>query len=291
LSYNNLAECNWGIIIGETRMNKKKHHEIETGKNILVGLLFITALLFVCIKAAWPYKETSILFTKYLNEPVVEEDVVVEEEVEEEIEEVVLTADMPMIAFTFDDGPGKYTDELLTLFEENDAKASFFVLGSNVIKYPEVIKRMDELGFEIGNHSYSHAKLTEVTPEYLHAEVEWTNDELNRILGHGTALVRPPYGAINETVRTSVAYPFAFWSVDTLDWELKDAAAIAEYILNTVQDGDVVLLHDIYGFTLEAMRIVVPKLQEQGYQLVTFSEMMEVHGITMENGEKYFNCK
>ena len=67
--------------------------------------------------------------------------------------------------------------------------------------------------------------------------------------------------------------------------------ALADYILNTAQDGDVVLLHDIYGFTLEAMRIVVPELKARGYQLVTFSEMMEVHGVTMENGQKYFECK
>ena len=272
-------------------MKRKAHHEIGTTKNIFVGLLFIATLLFVCIKAAWPYKDTSVLVTKYLAKPVIEEEIVVEEEVEEEVEEWVLTADMPMIAFTFDDGPGKYTDELMTLFEENDAKASFFVLGSNVVKYPEVIKRMDELGFEIGNHSYHHAKLTELNPDSLDEEVEWTNDELNRILGRGTALFRPPYGAVNEAIRMSVPYPFAFWSVDTLDWQRKDGAAIAEYILNTAQDGDVVLLHDIYGFTLDAMRVVVPELKARGYQLVTFSEMMEVHGVTMENGEKYFNCR
>ena len=267
------------------------HRELDDRNRVVVGLIIIFALLFFCAYGAWTDREDSEFWTTYIQEPEVQEVVVEEEQVEEELEELVLTPDTPMIAFTFDDGPGKYTDQLLTLFEENDGRASFFVLGSNVVKYPEVIKRMDELGFEIGNHSYSHAKLTELTPEYLDAEVEWTNDELNRVLGHGSALVRPPYGAVNEAVRTSVPYPFAFWSVDTLDWQLKDSTAIADYILNTVQDGDVVLLHDIYGFTLEAMQIVVPELKARGYQLVTFSEMMNVHGVTMENGQKYFNCK
>ena len=267
------------------------HRELDDRNRVVVGLIIIFALLFFCAYGAWADREDSVFWTTYIQEPEVQEVVVEEEPVEEEPEELVLTPDTPMIAFTFDDGPGKYTDELLTLFVENDGRASFFVLGNNVVKYPEVIKRMDELGFEIGNHSYYHTKLTEVTPEYLQSEIEWTNGELNQILGHGAALVRPPYGAVNETVRASLAYPFAFWSVDTLDWKLKDSTAISDYILNTVQDGDVVLLHDIYGFTLEAMRIVVPELKARGYQLVTFSEMMEVHGVTRENGQKYFNCK
>ena len=265
------------------------HRELVDGNRVLVGLIIIFALLFFCAYGAWPDRETSVFWTTYIEEPEVEE--VVKEEPVEEPEEVVLTPDTPMIAITFDDGPGKYTDELLTLFAENDARASFFVLGSNVVKYPEVIKRMEDMEFEIGNHTYHHVKLTQYPPEVVSQQIEGTNAELINILGHGASLVRPPYGAVNETVRASLAYPFAFWSVDTLDWQSKDPVAIADYILNTAQDGDVVLLHDIYGFTLEAMRIVVPELKARGYQLVTFSEMMAVHGVTMENGQKYFECK
>ena len=265
------------------------HRELADGNRVLVGLIIIFALLFLCARGAWPDRESSVFWTTYIKEPEVQE--VVKEEPEEEPEEVVLTPDTPMIAITFDDGPGKYTDELLTLFAENDAKASFFVLGSNVVKYPEVIKRMEDMGFEIGNHTYHHVKLTQYPPEVISQQVEGTNGVLIDVLGHGANLVRPPYGEVNETVRTTLSYPFAFWSVDTLDWQLKDPVAIADYILGTAQDGDVVLLHDIYGFTLEAMRIVVPELKARGYQLVTFSEMMEIHGISMENGQKYFNCK
>lgn len=264
------------------------HSDLDI-KNRVVGLIIIFALLFLCAKGAWTDRESSVFWTKYIKEPEVQE-VVVEEPVEEEPEEVVLNPDMPMIAITFDDGPGKYTDELLSILEENDAKASFFVLGSNVEKYPEVIQRMEQLGFEIGNHTYNHVKLTQYPPEVIVQEVGGTNAALTNVLGHGAELVRPPYGAVNETVRASLAHPFAFWSVDTLDWQLKDSTAIANYILGTAKDGDVILLHDIYGFTLEAMRTVIPALKAQGYQLVTFSEMMEVHGITMENGQKYFNC-
>ena len=266
------------------------HRELDDRNRVLVGLIIIFALLFFCAYGAWTDRESSVFWTTYIKEPEVQE-VVKEEPVEEEPEEIVLTPDTPMIALTFDDGPGRYTDTLLSILEENDAKASFFVLGNNVVKYPEAIKRMDEMGCEIGNHTYYHTKLTEVTPEYLQLEIEWTNDALKQVVGHGAALVRPTYGAVNEMVRTYTNYPLAMWSVDTEDWNLKDAAAIANYILATATDGDVVLLHDIHDFTVEAMRIVVPQLKAQGYQLVTFSEMMAVHGVTMGNGQKYFNCK
>lgn len=265
------------------------HRELVDGNRVLVGLIIIFALLFFCAYGAWPDRETSVFWTTYIEEPEVEE--VVKEEPVEEPEEVVLTPDTPMIALTFDDGPGINTDEILSILEENEAKATFFVLGSNAAIYPETIQRMERLGFEIGNHTYHHVNLTKHPPEVMSEQVEGTNAVLMGIIGRGATLVRPPYGEINDTVKASLAYPFAFWSVDTEDWELRDPIAIAEYILATAGDGDVVLLHDIHGFTLEAMRIVIPELKARGYQLVTFSEMMEVHGVTMENGQKYFECK
>lgn len=265
------------------------HRELVNGKSVLVGLIITFALLIFCAYGAWEDRATSVFWTTYIEKPKVQE--VVKEEVAEEPEEVGLTPDTPMIALTFDDGPGLNTDEILTILEANDAKATFFVLGSNAAIYPQMIQRMDRLGFEIGNHTYHHVNLTKYPPEVMSEQIEGTNNVLKGIIGRGATLVRPPYGEINDTVRTSLAYPFAFWSVDTEDWERREPVAIAEYILNTVQDGDVVLLHDIHNFTLEAMRIVIPELKARGYELVTFSEMMNVHGITMENGQKYFECK
>lgn len=265
------------------------HREFDNRNRVLVGLIIISALLFLCVKGAWKDRKDSVYWSKYKNESKVE--AASKEEEVEEPEEVALDPNQPMIALTFDDGPGKYTDELLTLLKENDAKATFMVLGSNVLKYLEAIKRMEELGFEIGNHTYSHIKLTNLTPEALQQEVEGTNDVLKQVIGHGANLVRPPYGAINEMVRTYTAYPLAMWSVDTEDWKLRDAAAIIDYILANAKDGDVILVHDIHGFTVEAMRAVIPELKARGYQLVTFSEMAEVHGVKMENGQKYFNFR
>ena len=262
------------------------NRDLDNKNRVLVGLMMIFALLIFCTFVAWEERDTSEFWVKYVAKPV--EQNVAKVEQDEEPEEVALTADTPMIALTFDDGPGGYTDELINLLEEYDSKATFFVLGSNVVKYPETIKRMDELGHEIGNHSYYHPKLTDLPGDSVYYEIEWTNDAVQQVVGYRTKLVRPTYGAINDTVRANAAYPFAMWSVDTTDWERKDASQIANYILTTVKDGDVVLLHDIHEFTLEAMKIVIPALKAQGYELVTFSEMAEIHGVTMESGEKYF---
>ncbi len=256
----------------------------DTGR-VLVGLIIILALLFLCVSDACKNKAGA----NHKKGSKIEEAAKTESTEEPKQEE--LDPNQPMLALTFDDGPGKYTDTLLSILKENDAKATFMVLGSNVPKYPEAIKRMEELGCEIGNHTYSHTKLTELAPEIVQSEVEGTNDALKQVLGHGAALVRPPYGKVNEMVRTYTAYPLAFWSVDTRDWELKDTAAIIDYVLANAKDGDVVLLHDIHDFTVEAMKTVIPALKAQGYQLVTFSEMAKARGVTLENGQKYFNFR
>ena len=112
--------------------------------------------------------------------------------------------------------------------------------GKDTIK-KEIIKRMEDMEFEIGNHTYHHVKLTQYPPEVVSQQIEGTNAELINILGHGASLVRPPYGAVNETVRASLAYPFAFWSVDTLDWKHKDANKIYDTIMSEVKDGDIIL--------------------------------------------------
>lgn len=195
----------------------------------------------------------------------------------------------PMIALTFDDGPGAYTDQLLSTLEEYNARATFFMLGNNVRKYPDVVKRMEEIGCELGNHTNSHANLTKIKEKEILSEINKTNQAITDILGHGTELVRPPYGAVNDAVKKNVKYPLIFWSVDTTDWERQNAKSIAEYVLKTVQDGDIVLMHDIHEYTVEAALMLIPELAERGYQFVTVSEMAEVHGAKLQDGVKYFN--
>ena len=195
----------------------------------------------------------------------------------------------PMIALTFDDGPGLGTMRLLDALQENGARATFFMLGTRVNTYPDAVRKMVEAGCELGNHTTNHLKLTDYAAEGVAMEINYTRDVINSIVGQTPTMVRPPYGAVNEVVQSVAGVPIVLWSVDTLDWELKDAGLIRDYVLNTVKDGDIVLMHDIYEATVQAAIELIPILQERGYQIVTVSEMARARGITLENGAKYYN--
>lgn len=270
---------------------------IKRHKRLAVGLFVIAILLFICVlgyvnrdklKIVSSFGKTSQTEGKKTSE---KEDTANGDKNSTEAEVSPIDPNKPMIALTFDDGPSMYTGQLLDKLKECNAKATFFVVGSNIRKYPDTLKKMVEMGCEIGNHTYNHVKLTGLAPEQMQAEVESTNQALTEVLGYGAKTVRPTYGAVNDEVKTHVAYPFVMWSVDTTDWQKEDAASVVNYVLETVQDGDVILLHDIHSITIEAMMTLIPALQERGYQLVTVSEMAEARGVTFENGQKYFSFR
>ena len=193
----------------------------------------------------------------------------------------------PMVALTFDDGPGMYTMKLLEALEEHDAKATFYMLAPRVNAYPEAIKRMQEIGCELGNHSTSHVQLTKVSASEVSYEIETTNNALRNVVGVGASSIRPPYGSVNGTVRSVANLPIILWSIDTLDWESKDVEKIKESVRTSVKDGDIILMHDIYETTVDAAIALIPELQEAGFQLVTVAELAEYKGVTLENGSSY----
>lgn len=195
--------------------------------------------------------------------------------------------DKPMVALTFDDGPGKRTDELLDALEEYNAHATFFVLGTNVERYPEEIKKMKKIGCEVGNHSYDHADLSKLKRKGIEKQVDATNDMVKDITGFGVALMRPPYGAISETMKKQLDQPMILWNIDTLDWKTRNAKKTIKSVMKDVKDGDIILLHDIHSETIDAALKLIPKLQEEGYQLVTVSEMAAAKGVNLEAGERY----
>lgn len=201
--------------------------------------------------------------------------------------ERVVLPDKPMIALTFDDGPGKYTEELLNMLDEYNARATFFMLGSNVEKYPEIVKRMKEMGCELGNHSWSHTNLLKLDDADVKGEIDSTNAAISAAAGQNASQLRPPFGAYDDRIKSLAGMPLMIWSVDTRDWERKNAAEITEYVLNTVEDGDVVLMHDIHSFSVESAIELIPELTERGFQLVTISEMAEARGISLEAGARY----
>lgn len=193
----------------------------------------------------------------------------------------------PMVALTFDDGPGPRTLELLKALEKYNAHATFFMVGQNVSIHKDALKKMKEIGCELGNHSYNHANLSKQDAKGLKDQVDKTNDLIKGIVGRGATVLRPPYGAIGGVMHEKVKMPMILWNIDTLDWKTRNAQKTIETVMNNVGDGDIVLMHDIHTESVDAALKLVPKLEKEGYQLVTISEMAEAKGQKLENGEKY----
>ncbi len=212
----------------------------------------------------------------------------VKEPDEEYLASIEAQKNRPMLALTFDDGPSVHTMRLLEALEEKNVKATFFMLGQNVGKFQEEVAKMYEIGCELGNHSYNHPNLSKMSASEVTAQVNDTNALVEEASGHQATVLRPPYGAVNQTVSENAGMPMILWSVDTLDWKTRDAKATIDHVLANVSDGDIVLMHDIYGTTVDAAIELIDLLQEQGYSLVTVSELARFRGYELVNGEKYF---
>ena len=202
-------------------------------------------------------------------------------------EKVAIDPKKPMIALTFDDGPGPRTSELLNQLKKYNAHATFFMLGKNVKLYPDAVKQMLKDGNELGNHSYDHQQLTKIDGAAVKKEVDDTNRNIKNICGSPATLLRPPYGAINDTVKSNVGMPMILWNVDTLDWKTRNTQSTIDSVMKNLKDGDIVLMHDIHSQTIDAALELIPKLEEEGYQLVTVSEMAAAKKQDLKDGTAY----
>ncbi|MFI7125111.1 polysaccharide deacetylase family protein [Nonomuraea sp. NPDC050153] len=181
------------------------------------------------------------------------------------------------VALTFDDGPGPYTDTLLAYLAAYRARATFFVVGGNVVTYPRVLRRTVAAGHEIGNHTWSHPDLRRLSPAGVRSQLVRTDRVIQAATGVVPRLVRPPYGAFNRTVRRQTARPLVLWSVDTLDWRYRNSATVARRALRWVRPGSVILFHDIHPTTVRAIPRVLRNLAKRGYRFVTVSELFGGH--------------
>ena len=191
------------------------------------------------------------------------------------------------IALTFDDGPSSFTDRLLDCLEANNAKATFFMVGKEILSFPDEVKRMKALGCELGNHTYDHTDLATLSASDISSEISRVDQELVNLTGQGATVVRPPYGSVNDTVKATVGTPMILWSIDTLDWKTQDVQSTVEEVMNNVQDGSIILMHDIYSTSVDAAEILIPQLIEDGYQLVTVHELAAAHGKELNPGVTY----
>lgn len=186
----------------------------------------------------------------------------------------------PMIALTFDDGPHKgTTNRILKILSENNARATFFVLGSNIENNEELIKQAIFQGNEIGNHTYSHRQLTKLSKAEIEREIQQTQDMLKNNVHYQPKILRPPYGSHNQLVDDCAkSYRLVTWSLDTLDWKYRNTDKVVNEVIATVKEGDIILMHDLYESTVDAVAMIIPMLQKKGFQFVTVSELYTYYG-------------
>lgn len=192
------------------------------------------------------------------------------------------------IAFTFDDGPsGEYTIDIVNELLKNKARATFFMVGSKMYTYEKSLLYAYQNKMEIGSHTYNHINLKKAKETLAKEELEKTDIVYNEITGSNIKLLRPPYGAYNDKTLKNYDYAFITWNIDTNDWRYRNSKYIEEHILSHVADGSVILMHDSYKTTVEAVRNVLPKLYALNYQVVSVSDLAAIKGYTLENHKVY----
>lgn len=188
------------------------------------------------------------------------------------------------IAFTFDDGPGEYTDQLLDCLEQNNAHATFFMLGQNVENWQSEVQRMVDIGCEIGSHSWDHLNLYNLDMDAVAKEFSDTDAALEKACGQKASVARAPYGNWSDDIIATVQKPFFTWSLDSLDWSYKDVDKDYNEIMNgDLTDGSIILMHDIHEPSVQAAIKMIPELVAKGYKLMTVSELAAAKGVTLQN--------
>ena len=179
------------------------------------------------------------------------------------------------VALTFDDGPHKdCTPRLLDGLKQRGVHATFFLMGQSIEGNEEIVKRMKEEGHLIGNHSYSHVQLTKAGAGAACDGVDKTSSLIENITEERPQYMRPPFGDWNEELECEVGMTTVLWSVDSLDWKLRNKNRIVKRVLKDVEDGDIILMHDIFPSSVEVALELVDALTKEGYTFVTVDELL-----------------
>lgn len=205
------------------------------------------------------------------------------------------TAVRGYIALTFDDGPsGALTERLLDGLRVRNARATFFLCGYRMEEYPELMERYLREGHEVGVHSTVHTDLTKLPPEEVHRDMKETAQKIFIATGQRPTLMRPPGGAYDPQVLSEAGAEglgVILWSVDPEDWRQRRVSAVLSAMAGAVTDGDIILMHDLCGSSVEAALLLVDSLQSQGYQFVTVSELAILSGMEITRGRVYHDFK
>lgn len=195
----------------------------------------------------------------------------------------------PMVALTFDDGPyTKVTRKIMRVLKKNNGRATFFIVGNRVEMYSETLQMVYDQGNQIASHTYDHKDLRTMSAKEMKKELKKTDQAVKKVIGCETTALRPPYGNVNGKMHKTIKVPMIYWSVDSEDWKSRNADKVLKRC-KSVQDGDIILFHDLYPSTANAIKKLVPKLTKQGYQLVTIDELFYYKKVNVKGGEVYYN--
>lgn len=179
----------------------------------------------------------------------------------------------PCVALTFDDGPAPITETLLGQLREHDATATFFLVGPNVQRHPEIARQIDDDGHQLGNHSWTHPQFTTLDDKKIEEEVKKTNDAIAAATGERPSVFRPPYGDLDARVLTKLGMPAILWDIDTLDWEGPPHETLVDRGANEAEAGSIILMHDIHDSTVDAVPEILTGLHDRGFVLVTIDQI------------------
>ena len=185
----------------------------------------------------------------------------------------------PYVALTFDDGPhATNTPRLLDILRARNVKATFYVIGKSVDAYPGILRRTVAEGHEIGNHTYTHSKLSSMSEASVIGEIRKCDDAIMRAAGIRPKTLRPPYGALlqgqRQMVHSQFGYPTIMWSVDPMDWKRPGVSVVTSRIISGTNNGAIILVHDLHSTSVDAMPATIDALLRKGYRFVTVSQLL-----------------
>ncbi|MCD8098601.1 MAG: polysaccharide deacetylase family protein [Lachnospiraceae bacterium] len=179
------------------------------------------------------------------------------------------------IALTFDDGPHPvYTPQMLEVLERENVPATFFLLGENVELYGDIVKDIAAQDHLIGNHTWHHVQITTLSPEEARAEILETSRLIEELTGQGTEYVRPPFGTWNPDLESELDLIPVMWSIDTLDWITENVDQIVEQVVREASENDIILMHDSYESTVQAVERIIPLLRAENFEFVTADQVI-----------------
>ncbi len=279
---------------------KMKKHRDDSYRLKINSFIVFRILSIVCVCVAFSVSYIAFFYSFQGNVPygnVNKNDfadknnsVIVEEKSKQDVDKYCVDREKPMVALTFDDGPFSWgtSEKIYTFLVENKIRATFFLLGRELEYQTQAIKLIEKSHSQIANHTYNHKELTKLSP----ADIRKEEQKVVKIfqengLKEERYLVRVPYGEYNKKVLDNISAPIILWNKDSRDWIENTTADKIMKNIGTVKDGDIILMHDIFPQSLEALKILVPQLREQGFQFVTINELFASKNIPLERGKVY----